>query len=174
MQTNFILGNIFSLVAAICLGVSVFKKTTKSLLLWQVVEVVFCILSNVALVTYSALTTNSIALIRDVLAYKNRLTENVTFVLMVFCVIFGLMANNRGFVGVFPMMASLVYTFFLYATRNEQQIRFALIINLMFWFVHDFWVGAYPSAVMDIGLSAWTLFTIIKNMKIKKSTNAER
>ena len=168
MQSGFILGNIFSLLAAICLAVSVFKKTTKSLLGWQVMEVVCCILSNIALVTYSALTTNSIALVRDVLAYKNKLTENATFVLMVSCVIFGLMANNRGFVGVFPMAASLVYTLFLYATRNEQQIRFALIINLMLWFVHDFYVGAYPSAVVDVGLSAWTLFNILKNMKLKK------
>ncbi|MBO7645341.1 MAG: YgjV family protein [Alphaproteobacteria bacterium] len=168
MQTNFILGNIFSLVAAICLAISVFKKTTKSLLLWQSVEVVFCILSNIALVTYSALTTNSLALVRDILAYKNKLTETATFLLLVGCIIFGLMANNRGFVGVFPMMASLVYTLFLYAFRNEQQIRFALIINLMLWFVHDFYVGAYPSAVMDVSLSAWTLFNILKNMKIKK------
>ena len=170
MQSYFILGNIFSLVAAICLAVSVFKKTTKSLLLWQVIEVVFCILSNIALVTYSALATNSIALVRDVLAYKNKLTQNATFVLMVTCIIAGLMANNRGAIGIFPMMASLVYTLFLYATRNEQQIRFALIINLMLWFVHDFYVGAYPSAVMDIGLSAWTLFNIWKNYKVKLAT----
>ena len=168
MQANFILGNVFSFIAALCLAVSVLKKTTKSLLLWQIIEIVFCILSNIALVTYSALTTNSIALIRDSLAYKSKLSESATFILMVSCIIFGLIANNRGFVGVFPMMASLVYTLFLYATRNEQQIRFALIINLMLWFVHDFWVGAYPSAVMDVGLSAWTLFSILKNMKVDK------
>ena len=167
MHNYFILGNIFSFIAAVCLAVSVFKKTTNSLLLWQIIEIVFCILSNIALVTYSALTTNSIALIRDMLAYKNKLGQTATFILLVLCIIFGLMANNRGFVGFFPMMASLVYTLFLYATRNEQQIRFALIINLMLWFVHDFYVGAYPSAVMDVGLSAWTLFNILKNMKIK-------
>jgi len=167
MQTHFILGNIFSLIAAICLGVSVFKKTTKDLLLWQVMEVVFCILSNLALVTYSALTTNSIALVRDLLAYKNKLTRNVTLVLLGLCLIFGLIANNRGIIGLFPMAASFVYTVFLYATRNEQQIRFALIINLMLWFVHDFYVGAYPSAVMDVGLSAWSLFNIFRNMKVR-------
>ena len=146
---------------------SVFKKTTKSLLLWQITEVMFCILSNIALVTYSTLTTNLIALIRDTLAYKNKLGKIATFILMVLCIIFGLMANNRGFIGFFPIVASLVYTLFLYATKNEQQIRFALIINLMLWFVHDFCVGAYPSAVMDVGLSAWTLLNIFKNVKTR-------
>ena len=170
MQTYFILGNIFSFVAAVCLFVSVFKKTTKSLLRWQIFEVVFCILSNIALVTYSALTTNSIALVRDVLAYKNKLTRNITFVLLFLCVFVGFVANNRGIIGIFPMAASFVYTVFLYETRNEQQIRFALIINLMLWFVHDFYVGAYPSAVMDVGLSAWTLLNIFRNMKLSPFT----
>ena len=166
MQTYFILGNVFSLIAAICLAVSVFRKTTTKLLLWQVAEVVFCILSNVALMTFSALTTNSIALVRDLLAYKNKLTRKITWILLCLCIVFGLIANNRGWVGLFPMMASMVYTIFLYATRNEQQIRFGLILNLMLWFVHDFYVGAYPSAFMDLFLSAWTLVALLKNWNI--------
>ena len=170
MQTYFILGNVFSLISAFCLFVSVFKTTTRDLLLWQVMEVVFCILSNIALVTYSALTTNSIALVRDILAYKNKLTKNITFVLLFLCVSVGFIANNRGVIGVFPMAASFIYTVFLYETRNEQQIRFALIINLMLWFVHDFYVGAYPSAVMDVFLSAWTLINIFRNMKTPRFT----
>jgi uncharacterized membrane protein len=168
METYFIFGNIFSFVAALCLFISIFKKTTKDLLLWQVTEVVFCILSNIALATYSALTTNSVALIRDILAYKNKLTKKITFILLFLCIIFGLIANNRGIIGLFPMAASFVYTVFLYETRNEQQIRFALIVNLMLWFVHDFYVGAYPSALMDVGLSAWSLFNILKNMKFEQ------
>ena len=166
MRTYFILGNVFSLIAAICLAVSVFRKTTTKLLLWQVAEVVFCILSNVALMTFSALTTNSIALVRDLLAYKNKLTRKITWILLCLCIVFGLIANNRGWVGLFPMMASMVYTIFLYATRNEQQIRFGLILNLMLWFVHDFYVGAYPSAFMDVFLSAWTLVALLKNWNI--------
>ena len=126
----------------------------------------FCILSNVALMTFSALTTNSIALVRDLLAYKNKLTRKITWILLCLCIVFGLIANNRGWVGLFPMMASMVYTIFLYATRNEQQIRFGLILNLMLWFVHDFYVGAYPSAFMDVFLSAWTLVALLKNWNI--------
>lgn len=117
--------------------------------------------------TFSALTTNSIALVRDIFAYKNKLTKKITIVLLIACITFGLLANNRGIIGLFPMAASATYTVFLYLTRNEQQIRFALIINLMLWFVHDFYVGAYPSALMDIILSFWTLLNIYKNIKYK-------
>ena len=72
MQTYLILGNVFSLLSAICIAISVLKKNKNDLILWQVIDVIFCILSNIALYTYSAMTTNSIALIRNILAYKNK------------------------------------------------------------------------------------------------------
>lgn len=167
MQTNFILGNIFSLIATICLAVAVFKKDTKGLLSWQIIEVVFCILSNIVLVTFSALTTNSIALVRDIIAYKHKLSRTTTWILLILCVSIGLIANNRGIIGLFPIAASAVYTIFLHLTRHEQQLRFALMVNLMLWFTHDLYVGAYPSAVMDVFLTVWTLFAVVKNYKYK-------
>ena len=126
---------------------------------------IFCILSNIALYTYAALTTNTIALIRNILAYKNKLTRKITWVLFVLCIIFGLWANNRGFIGLFPIIASSSYTIFMFTTKNEQQMRWALISNLMLWFVHDIYVQAYPSAATDIGLSIWTAVQIFRNRK---------
>ena len=167
MQPYFILGNILSLISAICLAISVFKKSAKDLLLWQVLEVVFCILSNIALVTYSALTTNSVALVRDIMAYKNKLSRRATLILLFLSLVTGLIINNRGAIGMFPILASAVYTICLYATRNEQTIRFALIINLILWFVHDFYVAAYPTAAMDIFLAIWTFFAVVKNYQYK-------
>lgn len=80
MQTYLILGNVFSLLSAICIAISVLKKNKNDLILWQVIDVIFCILSNIALYTYSAMTTNSIALIRNILAYKNKLTKKITWI----------------------------------------------------------------------------------------------
>lgn len=127
MQTYLILGNIFSLLSAICIAISVLKKNKNDLIWWQIIDVVFCILSNISLYTYSALTTNSISLIRNILAYKNKLNKNITWIL---CVIAGLWANNRGIIGLFPIIASASYTVFIYTTKNEQQMRWALVLNL--------------------------------------------
>mgnify|MGYP002852103519 CR=1 FL=1 len=165
MQTYLIIGNIFSLLSAICLAISVIKKNKNDLIWWQVIDVVFCILSNIALYTYAALTTNSIALIRNILAYKNKLTKNITWILFILCIIAGLGANNRGIIGLFPIIASASYTIFMYITKNEQQMRWALVSNLLLWFVHDIYVQAYPSALTDMALSVWTLIQIYKNRK---------
>ena len=103
------------------------------------------------------------AIIRNILAYKNKLTEKLTFVLMILCIVAGLWANNRGIIGLFPIVASASYTVLMYTTRNDQQMRYALISNLLLWFVHDFYVQAYPSALTDAALSVWTAVQIIRH-----------
>ena len=165
MQTYLILGNLFSLISAICIAISVLKKNKKDLIWWQVVDVIFCILSNIALYTYSALTTNSVSLIRNIIAYKGKLTKNLTWILLFLCVAAGLYANNRGIIGLLPIAASAGYTIFMYITKNEQQMRWALVFSLVLWFVHDVYVQAYPSALTDAVLGVWTAVQIFKNRK---------
>ena len=165
MPAYLIIGNIFSLLSATCIAVSVIKKSKNDLIWWQIIDVIFCILSNIALYTYSALTTNSISLIRNILAYKNKLNKNITWILLILCVIAGLCANNRGIIGLFPIIASASYTIFMYTTKNEQQMRWALVSNLLLWFVHDAYVQAYPSALTDLVLSIWTAIQIFKYRK---------
>ena len=165
MQPHLIIGNIFSFLSAVFIALSVIKKNKKDLIWYQVIDVIFCILSNIALCTYAALTTNSVALIRNVLAYKSRLTRKITWILFVLCIVFGLLANNRGFIGLFPVIASSSYTVFMFTTKDEQQMRWALVSNLMLWFVHDIYVQAYPSAATDVLLSIWTIVQIFRNRK---------
>ena len=166
MKTDLlIIGNVFSLLSAVCIAISVLKKNKKDLIWWQIIDIVFCILSNIALYTYAALTTNFVCLLRNILAYKNKLTKNTTFILLILCIIAGLCANNRGIIGLFPVLASASYTIFMFITKNEQQMRWALLVSLLLWLVHDAYVQAYPSALMDIILSLWTFLQIIKNRK---------
>ena len=163
MPFYLVIGNIFSLLSAICIAVSVIKKNKNDLIWWQIIDVIFCILSNIALYTYAALTTNTVSLIRNILAYKNKLSKKLTFILVVLCIIAGLWANNRGIIGLFPIIASASYTILMHTTNNEQQMRYALVSNLVLWFIHDFYVQAYPSAIMDMVLSLWTVLQIFQN-----------
>ena len=165
MQTYIIIGNIFSLLSAICIAISVLKKNKKDLIWWQIIDTIFCLLSNIALYAYAALTTNSIALTRNILAYKNKLTKKLTLILLILCIIAGLWANNRGIIGLFPIIASAEYMIFMFTSKSSQQLRWALVLNLILWLVHDVYVQAYPSAITDLVLSAWTLIQIFQNRK---------
>ena len=163
MQTYLIVGNIFSLLSSICIAISVIKKKKIELIWWQILDEIFCILSTIALYAYAAATTNIISLVRNILAYKNKLTQKLTWILCALCIIIGLLANNRGIIGLFPIVASASYTIFMFTTKNAQQMRWALVSNLMLWFIHDIYVQAYPSALTDIALSLWTCLQIYQN-----------
>ena len=165
MQPYVILGNIFSLLSVVCIAVSVVKKSKKDFMYWQIGDTFFGILSTIVLSAYAALVINSIYLVRNILSYKGRLTKNITYILLIFSILIGLYVNNLGLIGYLPIIASANFTICVYLTKNEQQMRWALVSNLLLWFVHDIYVQAYPSAITDAVLSAWTLLQICKNRK---------
>lgn len=163
MQTYLIIGNLFALAAAVCLGISVVKKSKKSLIGWQISDAVFGMLVDITLSAYAALVICVICFIRNILSYRGKLTKNITVVLTILSVIIGAWANNLGLIGWCPILASASYTILVYTTKTAQQMRWALVSNLFLWFIHDWYVQAYPLAITDIVLSLWTLLQIAKN-----------
>ena len=165
MQTHLIIGNIFSLLSAICIAVSVIKKNKKDFMYWQIGDTLFGIVANIALSAFAALVISIICFIRNILSYKDKLTKNITYLLLLISVTFGLYANNLAIIGLLPIIASASYTICIYITKNEQQMRWALTINMILWFVHNLYVQAYPSAIANIILCWWTFMQIYKNRK---------
>ncbi len=162
---SLILGNFFCLLSVICIAVSVVKKSKSSLIWWQIVDTIFCVLASIALYAYASLVTNLISLLRNVLSYKNKLTNKITLVLCGLCILIGLYVNNIGVFGWLPIAASTIYTLLIFFTKNEQQMRWAVIFNLGLWCIHDFYIKAYPSAIADIALSIWSAIQIFQNHK---------
>lgn len=171
MQTSLIIGNIFSFFSAVCIAISVIKRSKKDFMLWQIGDTAFGIIANIALFAYAALVISIVCLIRNCLSYMNKLTKNITLVLLVLSVIVGVYANNLGIIGWLPIIASASYTICIYLTKNEQQMRYALVINMILWFVHNLYVMAYPSAIANIVLCLWTAIQIIQENKRRKRLN---
>ena len=167
MQTSVIIGNIFSLLSAICVAISVIKKNKKDFMLWQIGETLFGIIVNIILSAYAALVISIVCFVRNLLSYKNKLTQNITIILLLISIIIGLYANNLGIIGLLPIFASASYTICIYITKNEQQMRYASVVNTLLWFFHDKYIKAYPSAILCLILSIWTSIQIIRNLKKK-------
>ena len=165
MSLSLIIGNILALLAVICMGVSVVKRSKKDLIYWQSLDTIFFIASTVVLSSYSAVVTNTVSLIRNILAYKGCLTKRLTWVFCFLSVVIGLFLNNRGVIGWLPVIATLQYTVCLYITKNEQQMRYALIFNLVFWLVHDSYIQSYPSAINALVLIIWTAYQAVRHIR---------
>ena len=167
-MNGLILGNIFSFLSAVCIAASVIKKNKKHLVKWQIWDEVFCVFAHIAFGAWAALTTNSLSLFRNILSYRRKLNKRRAYWLLVLNIVIGLAVNNLGYIGWMPILATSTYTYYMYKTKNDQGMRYALILNLSLWFVHDLYIMAYPSAIMDVGLVIWTFVQALKRMKQNK------
>ena len=164
---NLIIGNLFSFASAICIAVSAAKKSKKDFMFWQIGDTFFGIFANIFLQAQAALIISIACLIRNLLSYQNKLTKTITCFILILSTIIGFYANNLGFIGWLPIIASGSYTLCIYLTKNEQQMRYALVINMLLWLIHNLYVQAYPAAVSNIIICCWTSYQIRKYIKKK-------
>ena len=141
------------------------KKNKIDFMYWQIGNTIFAILTNIALLSYSGVTTNSVSLFRNIFAYKNKLTFLITLIILAISISLGAIFNNRGLIGILPVFSSAGYTLCIYLTKNEQQLRYALIIDLSLWATYYLYIRGYPSAITYIILNIWTLIQIFRNHK---------
>lgn len=167
-----IIGNVFSLLSSVFTLVSVAMTNKKTLIKMQTLSIVFYILTSFFLQAYAAMVSIFIALIRNILSERDLLTKKITLILCLLLVVSGLYVNNLGVMGLLPICAIVIYTILVYATKNEQQMRYAVIFNMIMWFIQNIYISAYPSAVSNIVVCLWTAFQIIKNRKKFLKSNA--
>lgn len=158
-----ILGELFSLLAALCLAYSTFSTKKNKMIWWQAINAIFYGLSNLFLGAYSAVVTNVLTLFRNTLEVKNKLNRNFTSVICLLMAIVGLLANNRELLGILPILASITYTICVYVLKSAQQMRIALVVNLIQWMIFDFLVKSYPMFIMDMIIISITLINIIRH-----------
>ena len=157
-MTRLWLGEFFSLLSALCLAYSTFGRNKNKMLTWQTVNAVFYSLSNICLGGYSAVATNLLTVLRNVLQIKGKLTVPVTAAICAMMTGFSLSLNTRGWIGVLPVTASVLYTVMVYGVRSVRGMHGAVLLNMAQWAVFDGAVRAYPSLCIDVVMVCLSLF----------------
>lgn len=163
-----IVGEILSLLAALSLAYSTFSNKKDKMILWQAINAVFYGFSNLFLGGYSAVVTNVLTLSRNILSVKDKLNKSSTVIICLLMTIVGISVNNRELLGLLPVLASVSYTICVYVLKSAQQMRIALVINLLQWTIFDFLVKSYPMFIMDMIIIVVTLVNIIRYKEIKE------
>lgn len=164
---RFILGELFSLLSSICLAYSTFGKNKKRMIFWQTINASFYSVSCIFLGGYSAVVSNLLTIIRNVLQIKEKMTKKKAAIICILMIGLGIALNNRGVLGILPITASGIYTVMMYMAKSTRQMHIAVIVNMLQWSIFDCFICAYPSLIMDtviIGLS-------IVNLCAKKDMN---
>ena len=157
-----IIGEIFSLLAAVFLAYSTFAKKKQKMVFWQILDSSLNAISNIFLLSYSGCITNIFTVLRNYLTYKNKLNKRYTIIFIILMVILGCLFNNKGIIGLFQIIASIEYTLFMYRSKTANNLRTGLIINLTLWGIYDFYIKSYPMLIMDIVI---IIFSITNNIR---------
>ena len=162
------LGLFFSFLSACCLCYSTFGKRKENILKWQVANTSFVILANLFLKGYSGMATNVVCLVRNILGAKGRLGKTSTVILTILIVAGGVAVNNRGWLGLLPVIASVEYSVCMYLCKDAQQLRLALAVNVALWAVYDFAIGSYPMFATDVIVAGASLFNVFRFQREKE------
>lgn len=160
-----LLGNFFSLCSALCLCYSTFGRSKNQMLLWQTVNTGFYATSAFLLGGYSAVVTNLLTALRNILQMKGKLTLRRTVLLCVLMTGVSLFFNRRGWVGVLPVTASVSYTLLLYRVRTVPAMQASVACNMAQWAVFDWAIRAYPSFFIDLVIVALSLWNMLRSLK---------
>lgn len=165
MSVSIILANIMSGIGMLLLVYSTFSKSKKKMLWIQVGDCFFNALGCLLAGSYSAMITNTVSMIRNILNAKGFMTKVLSYIVAVILLVLGVVVNKKGLIGLLPPVASVIYTIWLERGKTAQSLRFGLIVNLVLWLIHDFYVGLYVSGITDILLIIVTVINIIRFRK---------
>lgn len=164
-----IIGNIIAFIAAILMAYSGIIKQKKKILYVQTVEIILYTISDLVLGGITGAIINAVSAFRNILFYKNKLGAKEKIIITVISIIFSVLFNNLGLIGIFPLISSLLY---LWLMNIEDIIKFKylMIVTTVLWFIYDICIKSYTSSVFDFINILANIISIIQinNIKNKK------
>lgn len=164
--SSIIIGNILSLLGMGCDSFSASRKTTKAVLLWQSLGQIIYGLSSLVLKGYSGAVQSVVSLLRNSVAIANIKNRYLEWGLIILGVIFGLYFNNRGIVGILPVIANSEYSVAIFRFKdNERALKISFLICIILFSIFNLYIMNYVGVVTNAVVFASTAAFIVKKDK---------
>lgn len=162
---NILVGNGISFIAGIFLIVSYCVNDVKKAYKYQFLNAFVLAISSVFFLSWTGVTTLSIASARNAMVYKDRLTFNWTIFFLIVSVVLGVLVNTMGFIGLLPVIAIVQITLCNYALKSIKSIKVSFIINSLIYIVYFLAILDFTSAAVEtitVALGALSLVRLIR------------
>lgn len=148
-MSNLIIGNIISFISAVFLGISCYAKDRRKIFTYQLINCATYAIASYFFGTYAAITTLTLCCIRSILIMKDRYTATATYILAIAVVVLGLISNNRGIVGLLPIIASLEYNLCCYYITDPNLTRYSIMVNEFIWVIYALIIKDFSTGISD-------------------------
>lgn len=161
-----IAGNICSLLATAADSLSASQKTAKRVLYMQTLAQCIYGIGMLFLKGYSAVVQNVISVIRNLAATKQAERKWFEWMLVILGVVFGLFFNNRGLIGILPVLANLEYSLCVFRFRgNEQALKISYLVCIALFMVFNAAILNFVGAGLNLVIFITTLLFVLKGKK---------
>ena len=167
-MTPVMTGNGISFAAACFTLASALSGDRKRIYLFQTVQCLLLAVANIFFFSVSGVTTFVLCAVRNLLLAYDRFTRKLCIVFVAAVAAIGLIANNRGLLGLLPVVTTALYTIVCLYAKREKAIKANMVVNLSLWAVYDIFISDYVSFAVDTGSAAAALFSIIRKQKSRR------
>ena len=161
--SSIILGNLLSFFGMLCDSFSASRKTAKAVLLWQSLGQIIYGLSSLVLKGYSGVVQSVVSLLRNTVAITNIKKRYVEWGLIILGIIFGLYFNNRGVVGLLPVIANSEYSVAIFRFKdNERALKISFLICIVLFSIFNVYIMNYVGVVTNAVVFASTAAFLVR------------
>ena len=160
---DLILGNLCSLLAMVTDSISTACKTAKGVLIAQTVSQIIYGVGSVILKGYSAAAQNLVNLLRNAVAIRGIKKPAVEWTLVALALGLGILCNNRGLVGLLPVIGNLEYSIVVFRfSNNERALKLAFLICLILYAVFNLVILNVLGALSNVVVGAMIVIALCK------------
>lgn len=164
MDLNLIIGNLSTLLAMGTNAVSSTRKTARGVLFWQSLAQVVYLVSAIVLRGYSAAVQNVVGIARNVVAISNKKSKVLEWSLTIAGVVLGIAFNNRGLMGLLPVIGNLQYTLAIFRFKdNEKVLKISFLISVACFAVFNVVLYNFVGAASDTVVIITTTVVLIRD-----------
>ena len=159
-----LVGNIVALIASLIMVYSGIVNNRKKVIILQTIYIGLFIISDLLLDGFSGAIINTLSILRNVLAYHDKLDINSKVVISILGIITCIIYNNLGIIGMFPLISMLIFLLFM-NTKDIQKFKLLIIGTSFLWGLYDLKIKLYISFAFDIATILGALITFMINDK---------
>ena len=162
-ETAIIIGNILSLCATISDSISGTRKKHSQIMYVQIVSQFFYGASSIVLQGYSSTAQNIVAVFRNFAAAKNVKSRVLEWILIVAGVVLRVVLNNRGLLGLLPIVANLEYSIAVFRFKdNQKALKLSFILNMIMYAAFSLVIMNYVGVASCSVIAVTTAVSLIK------------
>ncbi len=169
MDSNIIIGNVCTLAAMGANAASSTRKTARGMLLLQNLGQAIYFASAIVLRGYSAAVQNAVSILRNFTAIRNIKSKALEWILTVAGVVLGILFNNRGLIGLLPVIGNLQYTIAIFRFQeNERVLKLSFLISGISFLIFNIAIFNIVGAVSDFVVAVTTVVVLLKGKTNEK------